>query len=563
MSGSQISVNSKSDDSPQPWLIVDEIMAILKTAYPLLALSLESLVDQISQRFKSNHDGDAYRLVVALYNDGVLYYNRLANLKEDARLPPATEANIVRFANTVLPLHIKEEFENDLIKSKPNLETYISKLRKWKDCFEEKIDRTYGKVNLERVCPHLSQFHHQKFEEIEIPGQYLLNKETNQYFIKIERFMPTIQMIRGPSACYKRIVIRGNDGSLHTFAVQFPAARHCRREEKIFQLFRLFNDQLSRNVQTRRRHIEFTLPVAVPLSPHIRLMSDDEKYINMYNIYERYCKMKGQDRDEPLAYTIEKLHAAYDPRLPRPDILIVKTEILAAIQSLFAPKTIMKNYFLNYYSKFEDFWIFRKQFSSQYATFAFATYMLCINARQPQKIHINQRSGKVWTSDMLPYEVAGAKTPHNIFQNSSLDVSAQRAAPMFCSLELVPFRLTPNVQELIGPIGSEGILSMHMLAIAQSLGDPQYEIEHFLNLFVKDELQAWYAQRMRGLNVEAPNLKEIVTVNVEYLIKRIQQLANNDSAGTTVCSQSVINLIAHAVNPRNLASTDTLWMAYL
>lgn len=563
MAGSQISVNSKSDDSPKPWLIVDEIMAILKTAYPLLALSLESLVDQISQRFKSNHDGDAYRLVVALYNDGVLYYNRLANLKEDARLPPATEANIVRFANTVLPLHIKEEFENDLIKSKPNLETYISKLRKWKDCFEEKIDRTYGKVNLERVCPHLSQFHHQKFEEIEIPGQYLLNKETNQYFIKIERFMPTIQMIRGPSACYKRIVIRGNDGSLHTFAVQFPAARHCRREEKIFQLFRLFNDQLSRNVQTRRRHIEFTLPVAVPLSPHIRLMSDDEKYINMYNIYERYCKMKGQDRDEPLAYTIEKLHAAYDPRLPRPDILIVKTEILAAIQSLFAPKTIMKNYFLKYYSKFEDFWIFRKQFSSQYATFAFATYMLCINARQPQKIHINQRSGKVWTSDMLPYEVAGAKTPHNIFQNSSLDVSAQRAAPMFCSLELVPFRLTPNVQELIGPIGSEGILSMHMLAIAQSLGDPQYEIEHFLNLFVKDELQAWYAQRMRGLNVEAPNLKEIVTVNVEYLIKRIQQLANNDSAGTTVCSQSVINLIAHAVNPRNLASTDTLWMAYL
>lgn len=557
--------NSSTSQSNQakPWIHIDEIMGILKTAYPLLALSLESLVDQITQRFKSNHDGDAYRLVVALYNDGVQYFNRLSNPKEDARLPPSTEANIVRFANTVLPKHIKEEFEVDLIQSKPNLETYISKLKKWKDCLEKKLDRTYGKVNLERVCPHLSQFHHQKFEDIEIPGQYLLNKESNQYFIKIERFMPTIEMIRGPTACYKRITIRGHDGSLHKFAVQFPAARHCRREERIFQLFRLFNDQLSRTVQTRRRHIEFTLPVAVPLSPHIRLVSDDEKYINMLTIYENYCKIKGQDRDEPLAYTIEKLHAAYDPRLPRPDVLSVKTEILSSIQSLFVPNTVMKNYFLNYYTKFEDFWVFRKQFSSQYATFIFATYMLCINARQPQKIHIHQGSGRVWTSEMLPYKVVGGKTPHNIFQNSFLDVSAQRAAPMFCSLELVPFRLTPNIQELIGPVGSEGVLSMHLMIIAQCLADPQYEIEHFLNLFIRDEIQSWYAQRIRSTNQETPNLREIVRVNVEYLIKRITQLANTENFGQSVSSQFVVNLITHAVNPRNLASTDTLWMAYL
>lgn len=547
----------------KPWVHVDEIMGILKTAYPLLALSLESLVDQISQRFKSNHDGDAYRLVVALYNDGVQYFNRLSNPKEDARLPPATEANIVRFANTVLPPHIKEEFELDLIQSKPNLETYISKLKKWRDCLEEKLDRTYGKVNLERVCPHLSQFHHQKFEDIEIPGQYLLNKETNQHFIKIERFMPTIEMIRGPTACYKRITIRGHDGSLHKFAVQFPAARHCRREERIFQLFRLFNDQLSRNVQTRRRHIEFTLPVAIPLSPHIRLMTDDDKYINMLNIYERYCKIKGQNREEPLAYTIEKLHAAYDPRLPRPDVLSVKTEILSAIQSLFVPNTVMKNYFLNYYTRFEDFWVFRKQFSSQYATFAFSTYMLCINARQPQKIHIHQGSGRVWTSEMLPYKVVVAKTPHNIFQNSSLDVSTQRAAPMFCSMELVPFRLTPNIQELIGPIGSEGILSIHMMLISQCLTDPQYEIEHFLNLFIRDEIQSWYAQRIRSANQDIPNLREVVKVNVEYLVKRVQQLSNTDTYGQSISSQYIINLITHAVNPRNLASTDTLWMSYL
>jgi transformation/transcription domain-associated protein len=55
----------------QPWEYVDEILGILKTAYPLLSLSMETFVDQIYQRFKCSEDEDAYRLVVALLSDGV------------------------------------------------------------------------------------------------------------------------------------------------------------------------------------------------------------------------------------------------------------------------------------------------------------------------------------------------------------------------------------------------------------------------------------------------------------------------------------------------------------
>lgn len=35
--------------------------------------------------------------------------------------------------------------------------------------------------------------------------------------------------------------MRGHDGSLHQFAIQYPAARHCRREERIIQLFRILS----------------------------------------------------------------------------------------------------------------------------------------------------------------------------------------------------------------------------------------------------------------------------------------------------------------------------------
>lgn len=533
---------------------VERIMGILKTAYPLLALSLESLGDQINQRFKCTADEDAYRLGVALLNDGVQYLNRLGNPRDDAKLPPVTEANITRFAETVLPKQIRAEFEKDLVVGKPNLETYITKLRKWRDRLEDKLDRRFSEVNLENLCPHLSEFHHLKFEDIEVPGQYLLNKDNNSHFVKIERFLSTIDLVRGSNACYKRLKIRGHDGSLHTFAVQFPAARHCRREECVFQLFRILGDSLTRAVETRRRNIQFTLPIAVPLSPHIRIINDDSRDITMQKIYEDFCRRNGKSRDEPFIYTIEKLRAAFDQRLPKPDIMSIRVEILGAIQSLLVPSTVMKEYFIDLYPRFEDFWLFRKQFTSQYASFIFSSYMMCVNARQPHKIHINKGSGSVWTSDMLPCKIAS--------KSALVDNPQGKLAPLFYNAEMVPFRLTPNIQKLIGENGLEGILAVYVLCIARALTEPESDLENYLTLFVRDEVISWCSQQDPPKPVpQDKQLREIVRVNVEIIIKRVLSMGHISSS-PTVATQNVLELISQAVNPRNLAAADTLWMAY-
>ena len=555
MDGTMSKLTNSTQSIRRSWEYVEEIMGILKTAYPLLALSLESLVDQINQRFKCTPDEDAYRLGVALLNDGVQYLNRLGNPREDAKLPPVTEVNITRFAETVLPKQIRAEFEKDLVVGKPNLESYIAKLRKWRDRLEDKLDRRFTEVNLENLCPHLSEFHHQKFEDIEVPGQYLLNKDNNTHFVKIERFLPTIDLARGTNACYKRIKIRGHDGSLHSFAVQFPAARHCRREESLFQLFRIFDDNLSKKPETRRRNILFTLPIAVPLSPHIRIVNDDSRDISMQKIYEDFCNKNGKDRDAPFVYTIEKLRAAFDPRLPKPDIMSIRVEILSAIQTLLVPSTVLKNYFVDLYSNFEDFWLFRKQFTAQYASFIFSTYMMCVNARQPQKIHVNRGSGGVWTSDMLPCKIAS--------KSASLDGSSGgRPAPLFYNAEMVPFRLTPNVQKLIGESGIEGVLAIYMLVIARALTETKSDLDQYLTIFVRDEVMSWCTQQDPPRPIpQDSKLREIVMLNVDQVIKRVVSMAQG-SAGSTVSTQSVLELIAQAVNPHNLAAADTLWMAY-
>lgn len=341
--GPQASPNPANLSNRQPWEHVEEIVSILKTAYPLLTLSLETLADQVYHRFKSPADEDAYRLIVALLNDGVQYMGRLVYPKEDAKLPPATETNITRFAESVLPKHIKSAFENDFVHEKPNLETYVLKLRKWRDRFEAKLDARPNKVNLEALSPHLSEFHYQKFEEIEVPGQYFQLKDNNLHFIKIDRFMPTVDVVRGFGVCYRRITIRGHDGSMHPFAIQYPAARHCRREERVSQLFKILNGVISRRKECRKRKIQFTLPIAVPFNPHIRIIQDDSKFISMQAIYEDYCRRIGQSRDAPLDFSTQRLRAAFDPKLPKPDIAAIKMEILTAIQATLIPNTILRD----------------------------------------------------------------------------------------------------------------------------------------------------------------------------------------------------------------------------
>ncbi|SCV01740.1 LAME_0G18184g1_1 [Lachancea meyersii CBS 8951] len=541
----------------QPWEYLDELNGILKTAYPLLALSLESLVDQINQKFKTTSDEDLFRLINVLLIDATYNYNRLPLPRENLLLPASTETNLIRFSENLLPPHIRVKFNADFIDGKPNFEEYIKRLRYWRNRLEAKLDRAPKIENMEKWCPHLSNFHHQKFEDIEIPGQYLLNKDSNAHFVKIARFLPHVEFVRGTHSSYRRLTIRGHDGSLHSFAVQYPAVRHSRREERMFQLFRLFNETLSKNVQTRRRNIQFTLPIAVPLSPQVRIMNDSATVTTMHSIYDSYCDKKDMDRNAIQDFVCQQLDAAYDKILPPPDVTAVKVEIFSSVQSIYLPATVMKDYFMKLFTQFEDFWHFRKQFSSQYALFVFMTYMLAINNRSPHKVSIDQVSGDVFTMEMLPARYLYERVKQTV-KNFEANIPAD--SPVFHNNEAVPFRLTPNVQKLIGESGLEGILSVNVFVVARALLEPENELNTYLSLFIRDEVISWYSNLHRSI-VEDPQLREIVRTNVDLITRKTAQLGHLSSK-PSVATQYVLDAISAAVSPRNLAKMDQSFMPY-
>ncbi|KAI5282031.1 hypothetical protein KEM52_003794, partial [Ascosphaera acerosa] len=399
---------------------------------------METMVDQIHTRFKCSIDEDAYRLIVALLNDGISFVSRSpASYLHKEKVPVATEMNITRFMETILPPHIRKAFEQDF-KPKPlTMYDYIHKLRRWRDRFEEKLDSRATPQSLEAYSSNLAEFKFIKFDEVEVPGQYLQLKDNNKDFIRVDHFLPDIDLVRGSGGCHRRIRIRGHDGSLHCFAVQHPSPRYSRREERMLQLFRLFNSVLERQKESRRRNIKFTLPLIVPLASHIRLIQDDATYVSLQAIYEDHCRRVDMHKDDPMLYTIEKMRTLVETRqnvsgLIRPmhashasstidhmpsvspssstDISkltpsqsnVLRTEIFSTIQEKWVPHTLALEYFQRIYPTYSDFFLFRRQVAYQYACVAFMTYIMHMNNRIPSKIFFSRGTGNIWSADTLP-----------------------------------------------------------------------------------------------------------------------------------------------------------------
>ena len=66
----------------------------------------------------------------------------------------------------------QKEYEEDFIKSKPNLTEYIRKLQQWRDKYERLLDARPRVQSLDNLSHYLIEFQYTKFDEVEIPGQY-------------------------------------------------------------------------------------------------------------------------------------------------------------------------------------------------------------------------------------------------------------------------------------------------------------------------------------------------------------------------------------------------------
>lgn len=534
---------------PQPWDHVDSVLNVLKTAFPLLALTMENMAEQIVQRFKASPEEDLHRLMNALLSEAMQQYiNRATMPNDDGSLPIPTRQNLMRFCENLHRSPLKSSFEEDFIKSDINLRQCVQRLQQWRDRYETTIDRRPTRYPLEHCSHYLVEFQHLKFDEVEVPGQYLGHEDNNSDFTKIARFNNTFEVTRSSGSCTRRLSMLSNKGIVHSFAVQLNTPRHCRREERTMQLLRCLNGILDRRIETRKRGLSFHLPCAIPLATHARLVESDSSFVSLHEIYEEHCREVGMGKDDPIMLWVEKMRSTWDPTKGLVEMANLRMDLLDEISTKMVPETVLSTFMARSTATPEDLWLMRKQFTLQTATIMFVTYVFFISARTPGRIHISRSRGSVTMSDLLP--------------------SFNPQMPQYKSPDATPFRLSPNMQHFIGPAGVEGILTSSLMAIGRCLSEPGGKFEDMLSIFVKDDLPR-----------DAP--LQLVTRTVSEVAKRAKLLSGHHQNGTSGGSSSangaqpsrentnglvvqvVLDLINSATSLGKLALQDASWHPWL
>jgi transformation/transcription domain-associated protein len=208
------------------------------------------------------------------------------------------------------------------------------------------------------------------------------------------------------------------------------------------------------------------------------------------------------------------------------------------------------------------------------------TYVMHMSSRYPMKMSISRDTGDIWASDLLP--------------------NLNSAKAYFFNPEAVPFRLTPNIQTLMGPLAVEGIFTASLMAIARCLAevDQGHEMGMQLAVFVRDEMYNWAASRTGSGSggsqgggkeeMEGNHLREVVQQNVEFIVRRAlalsrvqgaagggagsgagegsaaqQQQQQGGGGGVLPACQNVVDLVSRATDPMKLSQMDGLWMPWL
>lgn len=444
---------------------------------------------------------------------------------------------------------MKGQFTTDFDFSVPGsmkLHNLISKLKKWIKILEAKTKQLPKFFLIEEKCRFLSNFSAQT-AEVEIPGEFLMPKPTH-YYIKIARFMPRVEIVQKHNTAARRLYIRGHNGKIYPYLVMNDAClTESRREERVLQLLRLLNPCLEKRKETTKRHLFFTVPRVVAVSPQMRLVEDNPSSLSLVEIYKQRCAKKGIEHDNPISRYYDRL-ATVQARGTQASHQVLR-DILKEVQGNMVPRSMLKEWALHTFPNATDYWTFRKMFTIQLALIGLAEFMLHLNRLNPEMLQIAQDTGKLNVS-YFRFDI----------NDATGDLDANRP---------VPFRLTPNISEFLTTIGVSGPLTASMIAVARCFAQPNFKVDGILKAILRDEIIAWHKKTQEDTsmplspagqpeNMDSQQLVSLVQKAVTAIMTRLHNLAQFEGG-----ESKVNTLVAAANSLDNLCRMDPAWHPWL
>ena len=390
---------------------------------------------------------------------------------------------------------------------------------------------------------------------IEIPGQYVPNtcswkdaRPSPELHVKLLKFEPTVAILRRNDTLVRRVGMVGNDGKTYYFLLQIGVSYLARTDERSSQTLYVLDKILRRDMKSSRALLSVQSHPSIPVAQRLRLIYEPEGRTSLEDVYRDFCGKRGFHYSELISSFCDDVKKRLTEKLSTVTIeghnfveieKATRLDVYNAVRSCEQcnDNMLTDHAMLTVYGA-EAFYQFRGTFAQQWAANCLLQYTFSAMDRTPSKVVFDYSCGRVHST-----EFRLAYTNQGILENQH-----------------VPFRLTPNIQTLIGFLYLDARYTTAMTLIAGAVQQCQQDLDPIFRLLMRDDLIAYFTKSLAKSDSTTVEMEKqlagSVARNVAMLHARFAECAPSSQGVITKqqvhVDQRVRDLMETGRDPRNL-----------
>mmetsp|Transcript_42441 Transcript_42441/g.120433 ORF Transcript_42441/g.120433 Transcript_42441/m.120433 type:complete len:1352 (+) Transcript_42441:224-4279(+) len=344
----------------------------------------------------------------------------------------------------------------------------------------------------------------------------------------------------------RRMTLISQRGDYHSFILQTCHLHQQAGEVRMVQLHLMLNTLLSKCKDTRRRGLCLSIHTTVPISPRLRLIEDHPSAISFQEIYDDFITNRRpttpqqddgvevmRDPEYPIllarrlmanarrakreesekrraeapaaAAAAASAPATAPPAAPQADDPDTHRGVMEQVYEVMGTTIGLDEYLLRDYLHrsaltADASFHLSKRFIIEYGILAFLAHMFKAGGITPAKLHVLRSTGQVQQYDLRPsLQLPADDANQTQTQTAAADQADPQthtphplASPLNFQLhceDRVPFRLTRNVQALMGPHGLLGLFPAVLFSMGECLfaADTYVVFKSYLALILRDD----------------------------------------------------------------------------
>ncbi|GAB1598867.1 DNA-dependent protein kinase catalytic subunit-like isoform X1, partial [Argonauta hians] len=421
------------------------------------------------------------------------WYSTSANLLQKSK--PDKEKIIVLYKEMYLTLferncedntshyyqQFKKKFHSSFVKAFGENGSKINGMKKQDFggiCSEVMNQKIIDPVNLVEFSSWMSNFD-PLLDTLEIPGQYHgFKKPLPEYHIKVSGFDEKV-MTFASKQVPRKIIIRGNDHREYPFIVK--CGEDLRQDQRIQQLSGVINEILKKDPICQTKRLQLKTYQIIPMTTSVGLLECLQNVSTLENTLKKDSKCKQYINNTYVKH--RDFRSKFSSR-SCPMNMFKKCSKSAAESEYHAicaliPWNLLRQSFKRMSTSPEAFHVLRTGFTISHAVLCICHYILGVGDRHLSNLMVHQGTGQMVGIDFgYAFGLATQYLP----------------IP-----ELIPFRLTRQLQNVSLPHGTKGIFEGTMMHCLKAIRSDKDLLIHTMEIFIREPSVDWLKNAQKSL----------------------------------------------------------------